>query len=335
MTVFAPTATNPIIPSTNNYIRITLDANNNDITLTYPESFVPRKDYMAPFIEVYLAEAFVGGKISFDDTALTSFGNGCIISNIGEQNFKLYDFEDNELVDIAPGKQYVMFIGKDASDAPVWRSYLLGAGTSAANANSLAGYGLTAYNGKLNSTVPSINDNTPITIDNTVTSSLINWTGGSITINLDPSSFTPVAGFYFYIRNSSTTNGIITLAALSGSTIDGESNLLLNQNQSCIIIYDNELGDWKTVGLGLTGSSSGFQPSQFGVRVIDGTALLPSYSFIQFPNLGFYTAGDEDVSFSSTGVRQLYFDNTGINLLSDNRYKQNDDDILYLMGIYP
>ena len=99
MTVFSSPTINPIIPTTDNYILIKLSADNNNLTLTYPQSFVPGKDYMAPFIEVTLAASFADGVIKFDDTALTSFGNGCIISNIGGQNFMLNDFNNNLILE--------------------------------------------------------------------------------------------------------------------------------------------------------------------------------------------------------------------------------------------
>lgn len=335
MTVFSSPTTNPIIPSTNNYILIRLNAENNNITLTYPQSFVPRKDYMAPFIEVTLAASFTGGVIKFDDTALTSFGNGCIISNIGAQNFMLNDFNNNPILDVESGKQYVLFIGKDVeSGNPVWRHYQLGTGTSEADANALAGFGLSVFNNKLNSTVPTQNKNTSVTIDNNVTSNLINWTGGTDDIDLVPSAIT-IEGFYFYFRNSSTTDGVITFHALEGSTIDGASTLLMNVGQSSIIIFDAATTSWKTVGLGLFGSSSGGRITQTGIKVINGTALAPSYSFIEYPNLGFYASGSSEVSFTSAGFKQLSFNNDGINLDSLNKFKMNDDDILFLARIYP
>lgn len=335
MTVFSSPTVNPIIPSTNNYILIKLNADNNNLTLTYPQSFVPRKDYMAPFIQVTLAEDFTGGVIKFDDTALTSFGNGCIISNIGAQNFMLNDFNNNPILNVGVGKQYVLFIGKNVeTEQPEWYNFQLGTGTSQADANALAGYGLSVFGNKLNSTVPTQNENTSVTINNNVTSNLINWTGGTIDIDLDPSLIS-IAGFYFYFRNSSTSDGLVTFIPLGGSTIDGEANLKMNVGQSSIIVFDASNNSWKTVGLGLFGSSSGGRITQTGIKVIDGTALAPSYSFIEYPTLGFYASGSSEVSFTSGGIQQLSFNSDGINLISLNKFSMNNDDILFLSRIYP
>jgi hypothetical protein len=336
MTVFSSTISNPIIPSTNNYIRITLDANNNNITLTYPQSFIPRKDYMAPFIEVYVDTGFTTGTIRFDDTALTSFGNGCIISNIGSEAINVEDYNANVIVSIPSSMQYVLFIGQDANGDAEWRSYLLGAGTSSADANALAGYGLTAFIGKLSTSIQTENSDVSVTINDASNGSLNNWTGSNVEIELVPSDIS-LAGFHFYFRNSSTTDGIVTFTPTEGSTIDGSTSLIMNAGQSSIIIYDDSSTpkSWKTVGLGIFGSSTGGRITQYGFAAVDGSALHPSYSFIDWPQLGFFTESGTDVSFTSGGIKQLKFDNEGINLEETNIYRQNGDDILYLFGIYP
>ncbi len=336
MTVFSSTITNPIIPSTNNYIRITLDANNNNIILTYPQSFIPRKDYMAPFIEVYVDTGFTSGTIRFDDTALTSFGNGCIISNIGAEDINVEDYNANLIVSIPPSMQYVLFIGQDANGDAEWRSYQLGAGTSSADANALAGYGLTAYIGKLSTSILTEDFDISVIINNAVNGSLNNWTGSNVEIELVPSDIT-LEGFHFYFRNSSTTNGIVTFTPTEGSTIDGESSLIMNAGQSSIIVYDASSSPkaWKTVGLGIFGSSSGGRITSTGFLAINGSATEPSYSFIDHPTTGFFTDTGSDVSFTSGGTKQLEFNSDGINLEGTNTYRQNGDDILYLFGIFP
>jgi len=323
---------NPVVPANYSFNEILLTSTNNNILLSYPQAFTPNLNYFAAYILVTNDDSISAGSIYFDDARLASNGTGTIVVNEGTSDLGIFSVNGLEILVLAPSQSYSIFLTDNTTADGEWQAVLLGATTSAANAAALAGLGLIAYNNKLNSTVPSIEENISITLSNDILSTLVNWTGGNYTFYLQ-NVFAPVPGFYFYIRNSSPSNGVLNIHVDTPGSIDGVQDIYLTLNQSCMIVYDANSQLWKTVGLGQLGVGSGVQLGSNGIKVVNGTATNPSYSFILQPTTGIYNPSNS-IAFTVSGAQVASVNQNGFNLDSGS-YFVGGDDILELTGIYP
>ena len=333
MTSFTNNTLNPIIPSQYSFVKITLTPTNTELVLKYPYSFISNPEYLAQYINVDEQLGFTEGKIIFDDARLAAQGTGTLITNIGADPFTVLNSVGDQISLITAGQSILIFLTDNTTEGGIWRTIVMGSTTSGANAAELAGYGIIAYDNKLNSAVPTQEFNVSIPLANSLMSNLINWIGGNYTLELE-NSFSAVEGFYFYIKNSSPSNGILTLNTTDPIKIDGTNTLSLLYNQSCIIIFDNITQNWKTVGLGFFGEGTGIVITAFGIELANGNPTNPSLSFISSTNTGIFTNGTNDISFSSAGTEIGGFTSTGVNLKTGN-FTLGGDNILELAGIYP
>jgi hypothetical protein len=175
----------------------------------------------------------------------------------------------------------------------------------------------------------------PYNITKATQAMLLNWTGSNIEFLLPAYDASPggvQSGFWFMIKNSTTINGTVTLTPLSGSTIDGQAQLILTVSQSAAIYFDGE--NYITTALTQSTYSQAVIFGPLGIRVLNGTALNPSYSFINTPSTGLFTNGGGDVSFASSGNHVATINISGINVV-DGSVQLAGDNILYYSGVYP
>lgn len=196
-----------------------------------------------------------------------STGQTVLVRNIGTNTFTVTDTSGNTIIAIASGVAQFIWLTDNTTTNGTWASVTFGAGTSAANASALAGYGLTALGTTLNENLPItyVYSNTTLTTANRASFQV--WSSGVGTITL-PSSSTVTGGWFVVIRNGGT--GILTLTPTGTDTIDGLSTQQLQLTESLVVVSNGTSG-YSTYAYG---RSNAFAFTQLTKTLTGGTVTL-------------------------------------------------------------
>lgn len=197
-----------------------------------------------------------------------SEGQSTLIRNIGVNSFTVTDNSGNTIVVIASGIAEYIYVTDNTTINGSWETVTFGAGTSSANAASLAGYGLTAINTTLNTSTPVTTFSANYTMTPADRSSLYVWTGGAGTVTLPPATGAG-ADWFVIIKNDGT--GILNVARQGSNTIDGQVGAQLQINESFVVVSDGL--NYYTYAYG---QSSEFFFTQLVKNVTGGTVVLTS-----------------------------------------------------------
>ena len=196
-----------------------------------------------------------------------STGQATIIRNIGSNPFTVTDIGGNTIVSISSGISEYIYVTNNSTTNGTWSIVTFGAGTSAANASQLAGYGLTAIGTTLNQSYNYSATYGNRTLRAADRASFIVWDAGVGTITLPPSSIGN--NWFVMIRNNGV--GILNIACQGTDKVDGSSSIQLQIAQSIVIVCSGN-------GFNSFGSTL---PSQFNFTILSklvtgGTVTLTS-----------------------------------------------------------
>jgi len=197
-----------------------------------------------------------------------STGQSTLIRNVGSNPFTVTDILGNTLITIASGLAYYIYLTNNSTYAGTWAEIQFGAGTSSANASTLAGYGLTAINTTLNQAYTVSNIYSSATLSASSRAQMFVWSTGAGTITL-PSSGTVGNNWFVIIKNNGT--GILTITPSGSDTIDGNANQQLQLTESLVIVCNGS--GFNTYAYG---RSNAFAYTQLAVSVTGGTYVLSS-----------------------------------------------------------
>jgi len=197
-----------------------------------------------------------------------SVGQSVLINNIGANTFTVVKSDGATISAITSGISKYIYLTNNATTAGTWTSVTFGAGTSAANAATLAGYGLTALSTTLNQAygVVTYYSNTTLTAADRAEFAV--WAGGVGAFTL-PSAASVGNNWFCIISNNGT--GILTLTPQGTDTINGNASQQLQLTESLVIV-SNGTG-WNTFGYG---RSNAFAYTQLALNVTGGTLTLTS-----------------------------------------------------------
>ena len=271
MPIFTSPFTGTVVQPTDvSYYALSFSAN---VQLYWPAVVNPQQVPAARIIDATPSVASLIIKLPEANQGTT--GADILIRNFGAVAFTVQDFAGTGSVSIAAGVSKYFYLSSNTTSAGVWQNVTFGAGTSSADAASLAGPGLVALSGQLNTTQNIIEVSSPPTITNASRASTFVWTSGNNTINL-PTSASLTAGWFIAFRNSGT--GTITFAPQGTSLINGGANLDINPAESGFIMFQQSTGNFFTVGLALP-SNVTFTSAAYDVdSIIGGTFSLVSYA---------------------------------------------------------
>jgi len=235
------TYTNPftaqtISPAQVGYESLTISAST---TLQWPINGNDTTNVVANIIEV---SALTAGLNLLLPTALqVSTGQAVLIRNVGANTFTVTDISGNTIASIptgvASGIAVYIYLTDNTTANGSWSAITFGAGTSAANAASLAGAGLVALSTTLNQQYVVQTLSSATTLTSAARAQMIVWTGGAGIITL-PSASSVTANWFTIIKNDGT--GILTLnpAGYPSNTdlIDGSSNQQLQLGESLVLV---------------------------------------------------------------------------------------------------
>ena len=337
MTTYAAPVYNVLVPA-NYYLNIiNIDNSNQQFNFTFPNSFVPGSYNLASTVIITSELSSVSSTFVLPDARLSSTGNVSAIVNESAVNVDLVDFEGGQVINsMTAGQYYLLVLRDNSTSAGVWQVIQIGTTPSQPDAASLAGQGLVAFNSKLNVDIIVNDIAEPVTLDDTYLATMYNWAGSGIVSQNLPASTDVTPGFFMYVRNSGepSSNTQISFVPANDGTVDGNPSLALTINQSCILVHTT--GDnWKTIGLGLFAYGNGVQLSNTGIKVTNGSALLPSYSFINAPTTGAYLDENGAICFTINADKKYTFGSTAFSVKSTVSINWGNTPLLYITGMYP
>lgn len=229
-----------IYPSEISYSAVALSTN---ITLSWPEETSTNVNLATRIMDVTPSTSSLG--ITLPDADKTGTGNTILFNNRGAHTFTVFNAVGVQVVTVAPGTLWQVYLTNNSTAAGVWRSLQYGATTSVANASSLAGTGIVAVGALLSQSVPVTEFNANYTAGVQDRARMFNWTGANGTLTL-PSAVTVGNNWFLYLRNSGS--GAIVADAPGVLTIDGSSSLSFQPAESAIIVSDG--ANFYTIGFG-------------------------------------------------------------------------------------
>jgi hypothetical protein len=271
MPIFTSPFTGTVVQPTDvSYYALSFSAN---VQLYWPAVVNPTQVPAARIIDATPSVASLIIKLPEANQGTT--GADILIRNFGAVAFTVQDFAGTGSVSIPAGVSKYFYLSNNTTSAGVWQNVTFGAGTSSADAASLAGPGLVALSGQLNTTQNIVQVSSPPTITNASRASTFVWTAGNNTINL-PTAASLTAGWFIAFRNTGT--GTLTFAPQGTSLINGGATLGINPAESGFIMFQQSTGNFFTVGLAVP-SNVTFTSSTYDVdSIIGGTFSLVSYA---------------------------------------------------------
>lgn len=250
-----------IYPSEISYSAIAL---NVDVILSWPEETSANENLATRIIDVTPAGA--GFSIFLPAANKTGVGNTILFNNRGSDTFTVRNASGTQVVTVAAGTLWQVYLTNNSTAAGSWQSLQYGATTSTANASALAGTGIVAVGTLLSQSMPITTFNTNYTAGVADRAKMFNWTSAAGTLTL-PDPATVGNNWFLYLRNSGS--GAIVADPSGLTTIDGLLSLSFQPGESAIIASDG--ANFFTIGFG--------QPAIFAF----------DYTVINIPGTGTYT----------------------------------------------
>ena len=252
-----------VSPSQVGYENLTISA---DTVLQWPVNG-NTTSVVANIIEV-TATTNTNLKLYMPAATQVSTGQSALIRNIGSYAFTVVDTDGHTIVSVSSGIAQYIYVTDNTTIDGTWGTVQFGAGTSAANAATLAGFGLTALSTTLNTSTAVTSFSSTYTFLPSDRSSLYVWVGGAGTVNM-PSAVDVGAGWFVVIKNDGT--GILNVAMSGTNTIDGQSGAQLQIAESFVVVSNGT--NWVSYAYG---QSAQFFFTQLVKNVTGGTVTLTS-----------------------------------------------------------
>ena len=241
MSYNSPFTGNVVQPTDVSFRAITLTANTQ---LEWPINGNATDDYAARIMNVTASSG--GLALWMPPANQTSVGNDALIRNVGSNTFTVKDYNGtNTLITIAAGEAKYLYITSNANEQGTWGNIAFGTGTSAADAASLAGYGLVANGSTLNQSHPSQSLIAAYTFVVNDRAQTYIWTGGTTTATL-PSAVATGNNWFVLFKNNGT--GTVTIGTTGGQLLDGQTSKAFAPGESAFIISTGTA--YVTVGYG-------------------------------------------------------------------------------------
>jgi hypothetical protein len=195
-----------------------------------------------------------------------SVGQDALIRNIGTETFTVTTYDgDSTIISIDPGIAKYIYLTDNGDEFGTWANVEFGAGTSSADAATLAGAGLLAVGATLNQSHPVTAISPAQAFVNGDRAKTYVWTGGVTTTTL-PLSSAVGNNWFFLIKNAGT--GTLTLSGSGGELIDGAASKAFAPNESAFIVCTGTA--FVTVGYGVS--------TQFEYGVLTKTVTTGTYT---------------------------------------------------------
>lgn len=228
-----------IYPSEISYSELTLT---DDVVLSWPEETALNQNLATRIIDVTSSGSY---SIILPEADKAGTGETILFNNLGATSVTIKDADEVQVLIIAPGELWQIYLTDNTSAAGSWQTLQYGSTVSVANASALAGTGIVAVGALLSQSVPVSSFSSNYTAGIPDRSKMFNWTGAGGTFTL-PSAQTAGNNWFCYLRNSGSGAVVATPQGLN--TINGASTLSFQPGDSSIIASDG--ANWYTIGFG-------------------------------------------------------------------------------------
>lgn len=320
------TYTNPftgqtITPSQVGYVQLTISVNTE---LEWPVNGNDILDAAANIVEVSATTTSL--LLIMPPATQVSAGQSILIRNVGSNTFTVSNNGGGTIISIPSGVAMYVYITDNATINGAWATVTFGAGTSSADASSLAGYGLLPVNTTLNQQYTTQSYFSSSTLNATNRAGLSVWRGGAGTLTLPPSSIGN--GWFVMISNSGT--GILNLVCQGSDTIDGNTSMQLQLTESLVMVCNGTGGGFSTFGYGqatqfaftilalvVTGGNYTLTTSQASNIIQEYTGVLTSnQNIILPPTVQLYSISNNTTGAYSFTIKTAAVGASTIGLLS-------------------
>jgi hypothetical protein len=261
MSFNSPFTGNVIVPTDVSYRSITLSANT---TLEWPINGNATPNYAARIMNVTASSG--GLVLRMPPANQASVGQDALIRNVGANSFTVADYDGNVIVVVAASDAKYIYITANPDEAGTWGVIAFGVGSSAADAGSLDGLGLTVIGATLNTAHPVQTFSSSYTAVAGDRARTYVWTGGAGALTLTASG-TLGDNWFMLLRNGGT--GTLTVTPSGGDQIDSAASIALQPADSAIICCSGSA--FFTVGIG---KSADFNFTQNTKAVTSGAYTL-------------------------------------------------------------
>ena len=263
-TYVSPFTGTVVTPTDVSYYPLTFSS---DQTLAWPAAVNGSEVPAARIIDC--AASIAGLTITLPPADQGTLGADILFRNVGAFAFTVEDAEGGQSLTIDAGIAKYVYLTDNESVAGEWSNVTFGAGTSYADATTLAGAGLTTISGRLAVTQNLSNITATPTINDASRATTFNWEGGVGTLTL-PATSTLSTGWFIAFRNSGT--GTLTIQPTSPALINGFSSIETNPGDSGFIMYNESTLGFTTVGW-QTAANVSFTAATYDVDAIVGNEL--------------------------------------------------------------
>ncbi len=262
MSYVSPFTGDVIQPTDVSYRTVALSANTQ---LNWPSNSTTATDFIARIMQVNASSA--GLQLRVPPANEASVGEDSLIRNVGSNSFTVTTYGNaSTIITVAPGEAKYIYITDNSTVAGTWGNIAFGAGSSSADAATLAGYGLLAISTTLNQSHPTSslsNGYTYLASDRAQTKV---WSSGSGTSTL-PLASSLGNNWFTLLKNNGT--GTMTVGTTSAELIDGKITKTFQPNDAAFIICTGT--EYITVGYG---ANTEFAFSALVKPVVSGTYTL-------------------------------------------------------------
>lgn len=280
------------------YRNVTLNANT---TMFWPNAYQDTPDVMAAYMRIGTTGS-AGLILTLPNATQVSVGQNFIITNTSLNSFNIANAAGGDLGAVDVGISYYYILQDNSTAAGSWIRLTYGAGVADVDAAELAGLGLAASLGKLNTSIPVVSTIGPYAVTSAQSASLIVWTGGSGNLTLPNVADVP-NGFYFSFNNEGSGEVVI----LGDSPIDNALTFIVEPSQSLTLVKGTN--NWWSIGFG--------QQTFFAVNVLNknvggntNVTLSTSESARNIQQYSGVLTGDIKVYFPVQANEWTVFNNT-------------------------
>ena len=238
-----------IDPADVSYLAYNLTSN---IALTWPP-YSPPATVIGTNVYVAAARTMeitpTGGAwtIALPQGNLGSVGSSILFVNRGAIAFTVTDVAGGNTTLVGAGASIYFFLVDNTTVTGTWHSQNFGTGTSSADANLLAGNGLTSLNGVLNETIPVVQfGSAGYVLSDSSRANAYVWTGGLGTLKL-PAVGVLSPGWFIIVRNQGT--GTLTITPNESTTlINAQANAPFQVGTASWIVFSAATNSFFTLG---------------------------------------------------------------------------------------
>jgi hypothetical protein len=218
----------------------------SSITTVWPTEASTSQNVVAAINDISFGTV-TGQNFTLPPANQVSVGYNMLFNNVGTSDFSVLNNGGGSILTATAGAAWSAYVTDNSTASGAYRVYQAGAGTSAATAGSLAGFGIKAIGSLLNQEYPAFTVAASTLLTTAYRAATVVYTGGAGTFTFDPLA-TLTTGWFVNLVNQGTGALVLSPPGSPTTTIDGQPTKTMNPGDSCIVTTNGS--NMFTVGFG-------------------------------------------------------------------------------------